>query len=176
MRNSLKKFVKEIVSEEDLKFVKINETTKIDINIIRLLIVEAYKKYETYYEAESQILDSVFSVSGIENLNEGQQAAAEELAEKINGDILGEFYNILGYDLIADILYFLMKNKVKFFEKELEYKYEELNVDDGTLRCIAEEAKCNAVSDWLFDKDSNELEFYNRVINSLNESMAYHIN
>ena len=115
MRNSLKKFVKEIVSEEDLKFVKINETTQIDINIIKLLIVEAYKKYETYYEAESQILDAVFSVSGIENLNEGQQAAAEELAEKINGDILGEFYNILGYDLIADILYFLMKNKVKFF-------------------------------------------------------------
>ena len=175
MRNSLKSFIKNIVSDENLESIVVKETTKIDINIIKRLIVEVYKKYETYYEAENSIFDVMFSLKNIDNLKDFEKAKAEQLAEKVNDEILSDFFEMLESDVITDILYFLMKNKVKFFEKELKYKYDEIEVDNDQLRNIAEEAKSNAISNWICEKDENELEFYSRVIEALNESMEYYL-
>ena len=110
MRNSLKSFIKNIVNDENLESIVVKETTKIDINIIKRLIVEVYKKYETYYEAENRIFDVIFSLKNIENLKDFEKAKAEELAEKVNDEILSEFFDLLNGDVITDIIYFLMKN------------------------------------------------------------------
>lgn len=175
MRNSLKSFIKNIVNDENLESIVVKETTKIDINIIKRLIVEVYKKYETYYEAENRIFDVIFSLKNIENLKDFEKAKAEELAEKVNDEILSEFFDLLNGDVITDIIYFLMKNKIKFFEKELKYKYDEIEADNETLRNIAEEAQSNATSSWICEKDENDLIFYNRIIEALNESMEYYL-
>lgn len=175
MRNSLKSFIKNIVNDENLELIVVKETTKIDINIIKRLIVEVYKKYETYYEAENRIFDVIFSLKNIENLKDFEKAKAEELAEKVNDEILSEFFDLLNGDVITDIIYFLMKNKIKFFEKELKYKYDEIEADNETLRNIAEEAQSNATSSWICEKDENDLIFYNRIIEALNESMEYYL-
>ena len=175
MRNSLKSFIKNVVNEENLKTIVVKETTKIDINIIKRLIVEVYKKYETYYEAENRIFDVIFSLKNIENLKDFEKARAEELAETVNDEILSEFFAVLNSDVITDIIYFLMKNKIKFFEKELKYRYDEIDADYSQLRDIAEEAKSNATSSWICEKDENELIFYNRIIDALNESMKNYL-
>lgn len=175
MRNSLKSFIKNVVNEENLKTIVVKETTKIDINIIKRLIVEVYKKYETYYEAENRIFDVIFSLKNIENLKDFEKARAEELAETVNDEILSEFFAVLNSDVITDIIYFLMKNKIKFFEKELKYRYDEIDADYSQLRDIAEEAKSNATSSWICEKDENELIFYNRIIDALNKSMKNYL-
>lgn len=175
MGANLKSFVKNVVKRENLDFISIDKNLKIDIEIIKKLIVEVFKKYETFYEIENNIYDVIFGLKGVENLNEDEVERAEELVEIINDKVLANYYDMLDIDVLVEILEFLIENKIKIFENELKYKYAEVNLDVDSLRCLVDEAKSNVISSWIYDKTSIDMDFYDNIIESLNESMGYRL-
>lgn len=169
----LKELINDIAKDERLYALLIGNR-KIGIAKVKQTIRAILKKYETYNLLGNTLIHSVFDALDVDmkKFDITEKENMKLFSEYLQSKVMHKYYSIIDKNSIHKLTLFMIENKIDFFEKELNYKYDEIKCSDFLLHIIIEEAISNTTANIEINK---KVDYYNKYINELNTALSNHL-